>query len=101
MSKTFKSKAVNCQIKKTSKFAMVFILIFLMLLTNFFVIPIDNVYAADTDNSILEPSSDQYLELRATKVNKIEGKNKQVIMELWGYNIEFKGMIIQYTIHQT
>lgn len=96
MSKTFELKAINCQIKKTSKFAMVFILIFLMLLTNFFVIPIDNVYAADTDNSILEPSSDQYLELRATKVNKIEGKNKQVIMELWGYNIEFKGIDFRF-----
>ena len=96
MSKTFKSETVNCQIKKTSKFAMVFILIFLMILTNFFIIPTDSVYAADTDNSILEPSSDQYLELRATKVNKIEGKNKQVIMELWGYNIEFKGIDFRF-----
>ena len=96
MSKTFKSKAVNCQIKKTSKLAMVFITIMLTLFTNFVVIPTNNVYAADTDNSILEPSSDQYLELRATKVNKIEGKNKQVIMELWGYNIEFKGIDFRF-----
>ena len=96
MSKTFELKAINCQIKKTSKLAMVFITIMLTLFTNFVVIPTNNVYAADTDNSILEPSSDQYLELRATKVNKIEGKNKQVIMELWGYNIEFKGIDFRF-----
>lgn len=95
MQKKIKQKTNNYQIKKTSKLIVVIITVFLTLFTNY-VIPINKVYAADTDNSILEPSSDQYLELRATKVNKIEGKNKQVIMELWGYNIEFKGIDFRF-----
>lgn len=48
------------------------------------------VKAASTDDSILEPSDDQYLELRAVSVNDISGQDKQVIMELWGNNIDFK-----------
>lgn len=95
MQKKIKQKTNNYQIKKTSKLIVVIITVFLTLFTNY-VIPINKVYAADTDDSILEPSSDQYLELRATKVNKIEGKNKQVIMELWGYNIEFKGIDFRF-----
>lgn len=31
-----------------------------------------------------------HLELRATQIKDIEGKNRQLIMELWGNNIEFK-----------
>lgn len=48
------------------------------------------VQAANTDDSILEPSQDQYLELRAVSIKDIAGQNKQVIMELWGNNIDFK-----------
>ena len=38
--------------------------------------------------STIEPTDDQYLELKATNIT--EGKNKQVIMELWGHEIDFK-----------
>lgn len=40
--------------------------------------------------STIEPTDDQYLELKATNITEIEGKNKQVIMELWGHEIDFK-----------
>lgn len=40
--------------------------------------------------STIEPTDDQYLELKATNINEVEGKNKQVIMELWGHEIDFK-----------
>lgn len=43
------------------------------------------------------PSEDQYFELRAKNVNAIEGKDKQVIFELWGHNIEFKGYDVRFT----
>ena len=40
--------------------------------------------------STIEPTDDQYLELKATNITEGEGKNKQVIMELWGHEIDFK-----------
>ena len=40
--------------------------------------------------STIEPTDDQYLELKATNITEDEGKNKQVIMELWGHEIDFK-----------
>lgn len=41
-------------------------------------------------NNVLTPAENQYFELRAVEVKEIEGKNKQVIMELWGHEIDFK-----------
>ena len=40
--------------------------------------------------STIEPTDDQYLELKATNITEVEGKNKQVILELWGHEIDFK-----------
>lgn len=40
--------------------------------------------------STIEPTDDQYLVLKATNITEVEGKNKQVIMELWGHEIDFK-----------
>lgn len=48
------------------------------------------IMASETDDTCLIPSDEQYFELRAVQVKDIEGQNKQVIMELWGNNIEFK-----------
>lgn len=41
-------------------------------------------------STIIEPNENQYLELKATSITEVEGQNKQVIMELWGYEIDFK-----------
>jgi len=38
----------------------------------------------------IEPAENQYFEFRAAKINNIGEDNKQVIMELWGHNIDFK-----------
>lgn len=38
----------------------------------------------------IEPEESQYLELKATTINKLEDGTKQVIMELWGHEIDFK-----------
>lgn len=52
------------------------------------------VFAGDITTDIqtteLQPTDDQYLELRAVEIAQIEGKNKQLIMELWGNELEFK-----------
>lgn len=72
----------------------IFVLIFLQF-------NIKNVFAGDTDQSILEPSSDQYFELRGTTVKEVTGQNKQLIMELWGYNIDFKGFDVRFSYDET
>lgn len=38
----------------------------------------------------IEPEESQYLELKATTINKLEDGTQQVIMELWGHEIDFK-----------
>lgn len=57
------------------------ILIFVMMFINMAIV---------VEASTIEPTDDQYLELKATNINEVEGKNKQVIMELWGHEIDFK-----------
>ena len=42
------------------------------------------------DPNCLTPTDAQYLELRAVSVRDVKDQNKQVIMELWGNNLEFK-----------
>lgn len=43
-----------------------------------------------TETNCLTPTDDQYLELRAVEVKEVTGQNKQVTMEVWGNNIDFK-----------
>lgn len=52
---------------------------------------------ADTDPNEVVPQKDQYMELRATTVNTIDGKDKQVIFELWSYNITFGGFDVRFS----
>lgn len=40
--------------------------------------------------TVIEPTDNQYFELKATTITDVAGQNKQVIMELWGYEIDFK-----------
>ena len=41
-------------------------------------------------STTIEPDENQYFELKATELKELEDQRKQVIMELWGYNINFK-----------
>lgn len=51
---------------------------------------VSTVYAVEADQNEIAPSDNQYFELRAVEIKEIDGQNKQVIMELWGHNMEFK-----------
>lgn len=55
----------------------------------------------EADENCLTPTDDQYLELRAAEVKNIDGQNKQIIMELWGHNLEFKGADFRFTYDKT
>lgn len=55
---------------------------------------------ADSSN-VLTPTDDQYFELRAVTVKDVAGQNKQVIMELWGHNLQFKGFTVRFSFDDT
>ena len=44
----------------------------------------------DIQTTELQPTEDQFLELRAVEVKEVEGQNRQLVMELWGNYLEFK-----------
>ncbi len=46
----------------------------------------------------IEKFETQYFELRATEIKNIDGKNRQVIMELYGKDIEFKRILSTFYI---
>ncbi len=43
-----------------------------------------------SSTTTIEPTENQYFELRAAKINDTGENGKQVIMELWGHDIDFK-----------
>lgn len=45
---------------------------------------------AANDENLLVPTDDQYLELKVVQVKDVTGQNKQVVMQLWGHNLEFR-----------
>ena len=56
---------------------------------------------ADSTATIRTPEENQYLELRAVSVTSVAGQNKQVIMELWGHNLTFKGFSVRFSFDDT
>ena len=53
------------------------------------------------ESKLVEPTEDQFFELRAVKVTNIESKDKQVIFELWAHEIEFKGFDVRFSYDGT
>lgn len=56
-----------------------------------------NIYSHADTTKILTPTENQYLELKATSIIDKEDGNKQLIMELWGHNLEFKGFSFRFS----
>lgn len=53
------------------------------------------------ESKLVEPTEDQFFELRAVKVTNIESKDKQVIFELWAHEIEFRGFDVRFSYDGT
>ena len=51
---------------------------------------------ADTPTGASTPTENQYLELRAVDVVDV-GDTKQVIMQLWAHNLQFKGFQVRFS----
>lgn len=62
-----------------------------MLLINFNLVFAGEINIVESVKTIeIQPTDNQFLELRAVEINEVEGQNKQLIMELWGNELEFK-----------
>ncbi|MCI9247091.1 MAG: hypothetical protein HFJ30_08330 [Clostridia bacterium] len=73
------------QVKKRKRRIVIAVLICIFLLLG----NVATILAANDEN-LLVPTDDQYLELKAVQVKDVTGQNKQVIMQLWGHNLEFR-----------
>ncbi len=76
------AKVKQLEVHKSKKKLLIFVCSTILLLVT--LVP---SFAA-SDNIII-PEENQYFELRAVEVKDVEG-SKQVIMELWGHEIDFK-----------
>lgn len=73
------------QVKKRKRRIVIAVLICIFLLLG----NVATILAANDEN-LLVPTDDQYLELKVVQVKDVTGQNKQVVMQLWGHNLEFR-----------
>lgn len=78
-------KLESNQVKKRKRRIVIAVLICIFLLLG----NVATILAAN-DVDLLIPTDDQYLELKAVQAKDVTGQNKQVIMQLWGHNLEFR-----------
>ena len=83
--------------RKLSKLNSVLAIV-LMVLTALFCTFTSKTFAA---TETIQPTDDQYLELRAVSVDDVSGQNKQVIMELWSHNLDYKGFEVTFAFDDT
>lgn len=76
------AKLKQLEVHKSRKRLVIFVCCAILLLVTL-------VPSFAASNNIIIPEENQYFELRAVEVKDVEG-NKQVIMELWGHEIDFK-----------
>lgn len=73
------------QVRKRKRRIVIAVLICIFLLLG----NVATILAANDEN-LLTPTDDQYLELKAVQAKDVTGQNKQVILQLWGHNLEFR-----------
>lgn len=70
-----------------------------ILLINIFCLSIFAVSPSKAE--IIEPVENQYIEFRAVNLQEIDGKDKQLIVEVWSHNLDIKGFDIRYQYDNT
>ena len=88
-------KIIKESIAKSNKSLLIFLYTMLVVL----VVQVGILLA--TNENVIKPEENQYLELRTVEVREVDGQNKQVIMELWSNNLEFKGFDIYFSYDPT
>ncbi len=56
-----------------------------------------NFTSFSANTTAQEPEENQFLELRAAELIQKEGEKPQLIMELWGNNLQFKGFNVRFS----
>lgn len=72
-------------------------MLLIIILTMMILIVGISIYSHADTTKILTPDENQYLELKATSIIEKEDGNKQLIMELWGHDLEFKGFSVRFS----
>lgn len=73
------------------------LIVFLVALSIILLISIStNSYGAE-----LTPTQDQYMELKLVSTSPVDGQGTQAILELWSYNLEFKGVDVRFSYDNT
>lgn len=80
-------------LKRIRKIAVLVLLIFCAVL----LFVVQNVFSAGELNN----SPDQYMELKVVSVEDVEGKDKQVILEWWSYNLKFNALQLRFSYDDT
>jgi len=83
--------------KETNKLNKIIAVIFIAIMTVFCTFTNKSFAATET----IQPTEDQYLELRAVSIDDVAGQNKQVIMELWSHNLDYKGFEVTFAYDDT
>ncbi len=73
------------------------LIVFLVALSIIILISIStNSYGAE-----LTPTQDQYMELKLVSTSPVDGQGTQAILELWSYNLDFKGVDVRFSYDNT
>lgn len=83
--------------KETNKLNKIIAVILIAIMTVFCTFTNKSFAATET----IQPTEDQYLELRAVSIDDVAGQNKQVIMELWSHNLDYKGFEVTFAYDDT
>ncbi len=59
------------------------------------------VEASGETGEALTPTKEQYLELKAIRIEEATDGSKQVLMQLWGYKLEFGGFDVRFHYDKT
>ncbi len=86
--------------KKINKIFTIIVICIVLIITN-----VNSVSFAKGPTNLVEPEENQYLELKAVEIKELETaggeKEQQLIMELWGNNLEFKGFNVRFSYDTT
>lgn len=85
---------MTATMRKLSKLNIVIAIVLIVV----FGIFANSVFAA---TETIQPTNNQYLEMRAVSVDNVSGQNQQVMFELWSHNLDFKGFNVTFEYDET
>lgn len=77
--------------------------IFIILIVSFSIILCSHTTYATLENTYatLENTEEQYMELKVVDIIDVDGADKQIILEWWSYNLNFKAVDVRFSYDET